>query len=280
MSYNTCKFVIIALVVWLSNSSGFAGQISDETSSSIDTSKLEQNFDSDLDDPLEPFNRGIFAFNEVLDGLLLKPAAIAFRTFLPEPVQDFVANFFDNLSAPVIFVNDVLQAEGNKAGETMLRFVINSTIGIAGLFDVAAKGFDIQPHKTDFGITLRSYGMTSGPYLFIPLIGPSTFADAIGRFVDFFIDPFNLIMIDRDHEWVTFARAGVQGVITRAKLLPITDNIDKTPDPYAQYRIFYLQNRDSMVKGEKQVERESPVPTEVIKANKRLKTKKRMENKK
>lgn len=258
------KFTSILFVVCFLSSFGSASPISDEASFPLDQSALDETHDMDLEDPFEPINRGLFVVNDVLDGLFFKPAALAFRTFLSEPMQDAVANFFDNLSAPVTFVNDVLQAEGAKAGETMTRFVLNTTIGIGGLFDVAAEWFDIQPHKTDFGITMRSYDITPGPYLFLPLIGPSTFVDAIGRVADYFMDPFNLVMLKHDHDWATFARAGAQGIITRAKVLPITDGIDKTADPYAQYRIFYLQNRDSMVKGESQVERESPVPTEIL----------------
>jgi phospholipid-binding lipoprotein MlaA len=181
-------------------------------------------------------------------------------------VQDAVANFFDNLASPVTLANDLLQAEGAKAGETFSRLVVNSTIGIGGFFDVAAKAFDLQPHKTDFGMTLRSYDIDAGPYLFIPLVGPSTFVDAIGRVADYFIDPFNLYMIKHDHDWVTVYRAGAQGIITRAKVMPITNNIEKTADPYAQYRIYYLQNRASMVKDEKRPMMESPIPPDVIKA--------------
>jgi phospholipid-binding lipoprotein MlaA len=259
------KLVVVALVSVFFVSAGTASPVSNEIDFEKDALPTESSADMGLEDPFECINRGLFAINDFLDGLIFRPAACAYVDLLAVPVQDAISNFFDNLASPVTLANDILQAEGRKAGETFTRLIINTTIGIGGLFDVAAEWCDIQPHKSDFGMTLRSYDISAGPYLFIPLVGPSTFVDAIGRVVDYFIDPFNLYMIKHDHDWITFARAGAQGVITRAKVLPITDSIEKTADPYAQYRIYYLQNRDSMVKGEKKTKTESPIPPDVIK---------------
>jgi len=214
------------------------------------------------EDPFEPLNRGIFAFNQLIDGLFLKPASYILRDFFSEPVRDSVGSVIDNLSEPFTLINDLLQGEGERAGQTFARFVINTTIGVAGIFDVAAKEFGISLHKSDFGQTLGVYGVGGGFYIVIPVFGPSTLRDGIGRFAGYFADPFNLYMIKHHHDNVTYLRAGIEGIVYREKVLDLTNTFDKTADPYVQYRILYLQNRDYMIKGEK-VERESPVPSDI-----------------
>jgi phospholipid-binding lipoprotein MlaA len=219
------------------------------------------------DDPLECFNRCIFAFNQVFDGLFLRPAACAFQDFFSEPMRDAVTNFFDNLGTPVTFANDVFQLEGKKAGESLLRFFVNSTLGVAGFFDVAEKELDLHPHKSDFGQTLGVYHILSGPYLVLPLLGPSNFRDALGRLADGFMDPYNIYTVVHHKDGAFFVRAGLEGIVRRSQVLKITDSIDKTADPYVQYRILYLQHRESVVQGDN-LERESPVPSEFEKGKK------------
>ncbi|MCZ6637601.1 MAG: VacJ family lipoprotein, partial [Alphaproteobacteria bacterium] len=130
-------------------------------------------------DPIEPFNRAMFAFNVQMDGMFLRPAAVVFQGVLPEPVQDGVHNFLSNMRAPVVFANDVLQGEMDRAGTTAERFVINTTVGILGVWD-AATYMGIEGHSEDFGQTFAVWGAGEGFYLVLPFIGPSNPRDALG----------------------------------------------------------------------------------------------------
>ena len=132
-------------------------------------------------DPYEGFNRQMFAFNNEVDKYALGPAADVYETVTPEFARDRVGDFLHNLKSPVIFINDVLQGEGDRAGDTFARFLVNSTIGVAGLWDVA--GYNgIERHSEDFGQTLATWGVEDGgPYVMLPLLGPSNVRDAAGR---------------------------------------------------------------------------------------------------
>ncbi|HBF91680.1 MAG TPA: VacJ family lipoprotein, partial [Hyphomonas atlantica] len=143
-----------------------------------------------VSDPYEGFNRQMFAFNSEVDKYALGPAAGAYETVTPEFARDRVGDFLHNLKSPVIFINDVLQGEGDRAGDTLGRFLINSTIGVAGLWDVA--GYNgIEKHSEDFGQTLAVWGVESGPYLVLPLMGPTTPRDLFGGGIDRALDPLN-----------------------------------------------------------------------------------------
>ena len=141
----------------------------------------------------EDFNRAVFEFNDVIDSYLLKPIAIAYGWLLPEPVKQSVRNGVANLMSPVILANDLLQFEFRDAAITTSRLIANSTMGIGGLFDVSS-GMGLPPHPSDFGQTLHSYGMDSGPYLVLPLLGPSTVRDGFGQGVDTFLHPFTYVL--------------------------------------------------------------------------------------
>lgn len=134
-------------------------------------------------DPLEPYNRAMSNFNEGVDKVLLVPAATLYKEALPRPVRAGVGNFFANLSDLWSFVNNVLQARGQAAADSLARFGINTFIGIGGLFDVASEA-GISRHKQDFGLTLARWGVSSGPYLVLPLLGPSTLRDTASLPVD------------------------------------------------------------------------------------------------
>lgn len=201
---------------------------------------------SDLDnDPLEPVNRGIFKVNEVVDGLVLKPAAHIYRGVLPTPVRNGVHNALTNLSAPVVFVNSALQGDNTNMSNTFGRFVINSTLGIAGIFDVASEMGVAKENKKDFGQTLGVHGVGPGPYIVLPILGPSNLRDGFGLAADTAMDPFTYIFDMPTNVAVT----GTRIVDRRAELLPLTDRVYRDSlDPYATLRSIYQQHRTKVVK--------------------------------
>jgi phospholipid-binding lipoprotein MlaA len=142
----------------------------------------------DRNDPLEPMNRYFFEVNRGLDELFLKPAAAAYDAALPDPVQDSVRSFINNLRSPIILANDLLQGEGDRAYVTLSRFIVNTSIGVLGLFDVATE-IGLDYHDEDFGQTMAVAGVGSGPYLMLPLFGPTNPRDLVGRIVEFAFDP-------------------------------------------------------------------------------------------
>jgi len=211
-------------------------------------------------DPLEPFNRSIYWFNQTLDGVLLRPVTIIYRMVVPTPVQGHIHNFLLNLASPVIFVNDCFQLEGERAKNTFLRFIINTTIGIGGLFDAASLFFDIDYHHEDFGQSLAKAGVPSGPYLVLPLIGPSNPRDFLGRIVDYFFDPVNYVLFFSDSmRGLGYKRFTAEVVNARSQAFDLIDNIESSQTPYEKYRSFYTQNRNFEI-GNGVQEMESPTP--------------------
>ncbi len=142
-----------------------------------------------VDDPFESYNRDVFDAYLVLDRNALRPAAEGYRAVVPQPVRMSLRNLLQNLDLPSIFANDVLRGRVAPAGTTLGRFVVNSTIGIGGLFEVAER-FGLKRHSDDFGKTLATYGIGEGPYLFFVLFGPTNLRDVTGTIVDFFFNPF------------------------------------------------------------------------------------------
>ena len=200
---------------------------------------------ADNNDPLETLNRGIFKFNEILDGLIVKPMVHIYRGLVPEPARNSVKNVVNNLSAPVVFLNSVLQADVSNASKTAGRFAINSTLGVAGIFDVASKLGIKKERQKDFGQTLGVYGITSGPYLMLPIIGPSNFRDGIGLGVDTLSDPLTYVFTQGE----SVARFSVTALSKRNEILSLTDNIyENSLDPYASFRSIYLQHRAKSVR--------------------------------
>ncbi|MGF1641415.1 MAG: VacJ family lipoprotein, partial [Rhodospirillales bacterium] len=200
----------------------------------------------EVNDPLEPLNRGIFEANRALDVMFLRPAAIMFREFLPPPFQRGIHNFLSNLRTPVVLANDLLQGEMERAGATIARFLINTTLGVGGLDDPASD-LGWQNHDEDFGQTLAVWGLPEGPFLMLPIIGPSNPRDAVGLLVDsLLIDPIAWwIRADTDSRtWIGYTRAGVTAVGARARLYEELDELEKTSlDLYASIRSLYRQHR-------------------------------------
>lgn len=197
-----------------------------------------------VNDPLEPVNRALFELNRVIDNLLLKPVAFAYSIFVPVPLQTGVHNALVNLKSPIILANDLLQGETDRAGQTVERFAINSTVGLLGTYDAADKWFGVAPHTEDFGQTLATWGAGEGPYLFIPIIGPSNPRDLAGLAVDTVADPLNWYLHNTHQDDWIWARTIATGVDSRAALLDTLDNLEKTSlDYYVTLRSVYRQRR-------------------------------------
>ncbi len=200
-----------------------------------------------VNDPGEPTNRAIFGVNRALDSVLLKPAAIVYMDYTPEIFQTTIHNLLNNLRSPVIFFNDILQGEFRRAGTTFFRFVVNSTIGFLGLADPATE-MGLAGHNEDFGQTLAIWGVPEGPYLMLPIFGPSNPRDAVGVVVDFLIDPLNIWASNTNRNWVPVARAGVRAVDIRARNFDALEDLEKTSlDFYAAIRSLYRQRRDDEI---------------------------------
>lgn len=202
------------------------------------------------DDALESFNRGMFAFNEVVDNLILKPVATGYRFITPQPIRDRLVNASANLQEPLTMVNALLQGDVDRSMQAFFRFLINSTVGLAGMHDVASEA-GIKPRVEDFGQTLATWGSSEGDYIVLPILGPSTTRDMFGRIADIFLDPLNIPM-DRE---AMIVRSVAQGVIARESLLdPIDDIYATSLDPYASFRSIYLQRRDSLIRNSGRVD--------------------------
>ncbi|HEX3883863.1 MAG TPA: VacJ family lipoprotein [Stellaceae bacterium] len=202
------------------------------------------------DDPFESTNRSIFDFNNQVDKIVLVPVANTYRAVLPEPVRDSVHDFLRNLDAPIVFANDVLQARPDLAGTTAARFVVNSTVGVGGLFDVATK-LNLPYHGNDLGVTFAVWGIGDGPYLMLPVLGPSNVRDAIGQAGDAYGDPGNMVASNNGYMWATFARAGTQGVDERSRNIETLADIERTSlDYYATIRSLYRQRRAAEIRHE------------------------------
>lgn len=193
-------------------------------------------------DPFEPINRFNFGVHRIGDRFVLRPVALVYQTITPAPMRRGVGNFFSNLAMPVVIVNDLLQGKFQAAVDDTGRFIVNSTLGLLGFIDVASHAGMERPNE-DFGQTLGSYGVTPGPYLFIPFIGPTTFRDGVGTVVDAVMHPLFWYgnSSRRDKMGILYA------VDTRAGLLSLDGNIDNAADPYLFIREAYLQRREFLI---------------------------------
>ncbi len=204
----------------------------------------------DFHDPFEDTNRKIFEFNQIVDRHVLAPVAKAYRAVLPQPVRNSLRDFLINLQAPLIFANDTLQGDFGRAKDTVVRFVLNSTIGIGGLVDVAGR-WGIPYHEQDLGITLGVWGIPEGPYLVIPILGPSDPRDLGGEVAEGFADPWNIVAANNSLLWVSFVRGGVSGIDQRARYLDTLADIERTSlDYYATIRSLYRQRRAALIRHE------------------------------
>jgi phospholipid-binding lipoprotein MlaA len=197
-------------------------------------------------DPWQGFNRSMFAVHEGVDQAVLEPVARGYRAVTPSPLRSGVRNFLRNLRGPVIFANDVLQGEAERGATTAARFVLNTTIGIAGVFDPAAS-MGLEYHDEDFGQTLAVWGVGAGPYLFVPLMGPSNVRDTTGRIIDSVLDPLSYLEGD-DAGAFRATRGVLTGVSVREQLLETVDDVRRDSlDPYSTFRSSYELLRESAI---------------------------------
>ena len=201
-----------------------------------------------INDPLESMNRAIFEFNEIVQDAFLRPVTTFYNKNIPANFREGLSNFLDNLSSPVIFANDILQGEFERALQTFGRFFVNSTIGIFGFADVAGE-LGVERHDEDFGQTLGSYGMGEGFYLVLPIFGPSNPRDAVGKFlVDGYFDPINLYLDNIDEEDLVLVRGAIEGLDEYAGIVDELNQVKKTSvDYYAAVRSLYRQKRKTEI---------------------------------
>ena len=192
------------------------------------------------DDPWEPFNRKIFAFNETLDRYVLKPVARGYQFITPDIVDTAITNVFNNLGDVVSLANSLLQLKFKDGISTAGRVTFNTTFGLGGLIDVST-GFGLEAQNEDFGQTLNHWGVPEGNYLMLPLLGPSTLSDAVGRVPDMMIDPIDMILDEPDSHYAK----GIKLIDKRADLL-IAENLVQG-DRYTFLRSAYLQRRDFLI---------------------------------
>ncbi|MBN1907184.1 MAG: VacJ family lipoprotein [Deltaproteobacteria bacterium] len=214
---------------------------------------LEDEMMDDLDephesiaDPLEPINRAFYHFNDKLYFWVLKPAAKGYSAVVPEPARRGVKNFFNNISFPVRFVNCIFQGKFEGAGYEVGRFVINSTLGIAGFMDRATSQFEMPEYDEDLGQTLGSYGIGHGFFLNLPLLGPSSLTDTIGSAGDAFLEPMNYLDMKTKYD---LSIKAVETVNKTSLRIGEYEDLKKSAlDPYVAYRDAYYQYRQSQIK--------------------------------
>jgi phospholipid-binding lipoprotein MlaA len=192
-------------------------------------------------DPWEGYNRKVFEFNNAMDKVV-RPIAVGYDKIMPDPAQRGVGNFFRNLDAPVTYVNQVLQGKFRQSIDTIGRFLVNSTIGLLGFFDVATK-MGIPYFNEDLGQTLATWGYDDSRYLMIPFLGPSTFRDGTGRAVDSFLNPVTR-RIYSGNRWGLYI---LRGIDTRARYLDQDAELNDAYDPYVLMRDVWMQNREYQI---------------------------------
>jgi len=200
---------------------------------------LPPNSKRDSRDPWERVNRTTFKVNTALDHAIARPVARGYKKVVPEPVRNSVSNFMDNLFYPVTMANDLLQLKFKGFGQDTGRFLLNTTVGVGGLFDPASQ-VGLQKNNEDLGQTLGYWGVKSGPYLMIPILGPSDVRDGIGRVGDGFLSPLSYV----DNNWIRYGIYGAGVVDIRYRLLPQDHLLDESYDPYSFLRNAYLQRRE------------------------------------
>ncbi len=195
-------------------------------------------------DPLEPFNRNVYKFNDAVDRAVLKPVAKGYTAVVPAPVRGGVGNFFGNFRDVTNAVNDLLQAKFGAAASDVGRVVINTTVGLLGVFDVASR-LGLEKHNEDFGQTLGVWGVKPGAYLVLPILGPSTVRDTVGLVGDYFTDPEFYLFT---HSPESFEVGAVRIIQVRSELLDSEKIFDAAAiDRYAFLRDAYLQRRRSLI---------------------------------
>ena len=219
--------------------------------------------DSEVRDPLEKMNRGIFWFNDKADVYVIEPVARGYRYVMPNPLETGVHNFFNNLRYPVYLVSDLLQFKFTQMLEHTGRFVVNSTVGVAGLIDVG-KHVGLPDHEEDFAIALAYHGVPPGPYLVLPFLGPSNLRDAVGLLADAVLNPFYWVgrtdLHDDAQNALIYGSTALKAIDTRARLL---DAVETAKESSVDYYLFvqgayYQYRRGVLYDGNPPDEEEEP----------------------
>jgi phospholipid-binding lipoprotein MlaA len=206
----------------------------------------------EANDPLEPMNRQVFALNEKFDHYVELPIAGVYIFWVPMPLRRGLDHVFTNLELPAVFANDVLQGEATRAGQAFVRFTVNSTIGIGGVFDVAGRT-ELPYQPADFGQTLATYGVGEGPFLVVPIVGPDPPRDLLGDAVDFAADPLTYVP-PRWPFYLRFTDAALvhagSTIETNARNIVLRQELEKSSlDPYVTMRSVYRQMRAAQIAG-------------------------------
>ena len=227
-----CLFVALAVMSPMAHANDYADGYNNEV----------------VSDPLEPVNRAIFTFNDVLDTILIRPLAIAYHFVFPEPVREGVHNALGNLKAPIVLANELLQGDFEGADVVTRRFVFNTTLGLGGLIDVAEMHGLPANDPEDFGQTLASWGVGSGPYLVLPVLGPSNMRDVVGDVVDGIADPWNAYARSHDGDEFMIGRSVLTALDKRSRNLKTYDDLkESSVDLYATMRSIYDQRREILI---------------------------------
>jgi phospholipid-binding lipoprotein MlaA len=213
-------------------------------------------------DPWESWNRGVYKFNDFADRAVAKPVARTYVKVVPQPIRTGVTNFFANLETPTVMVNDALQGKFVAAGSDLGRFLLNTTVGLAGILDPATAA-GLAHNNEDFGQTLGKWGVHPGPFIELPILGPSDLRDGAARLVDTYTNPRQYIK----NTWIKYGLYLPDLTDRRAALLPLDETLKHTYDPYAFIRDAYLQRRaylvsDGKITEEPLVDPGADVPTD------------------
>ena len=227
----------------------FASKTFSSESDKVDTNPGDfetGSYEDEIYDPLEPINRAIFSFNNVADRIVLEPIAKGYKK-LPSPLQSGISNFLSNLRAPLVVVNQLLQGQGENAVQSSGRFIVNSTVGVFGLFDVAEK-IGLEEKEEDYGQTLATWGVGDGFYIVLPLFGPSNLRDTSGMVLTMMTDPINAYVVSEGEAWIVPMRTAANAVDQRSKIIDEVNALrDNSVDYYAAVRSSYYQNRNAAI---------------------------------
>ena len=235
----------ILTFLFLSISSNIFAAAADEvktSSADFDTT----TFEDEIFDPLEGFNRTVFKFNNVADKVLLEPVAKGYKK-LPSPIQSGLGNFINNLKLPLAALNQLLQGQGKNAAESTGRFIVNSTVGVFGLIDIA-ENIGLDQKEEDFGQTLATWGVGDGFYIVLPLFGPSNLRDTTGMVMTMMTDPINAYAATQGEAWAIPVRTAANAIDQRSQIIDEVNALrDNSVDYYAAVRSSYYQNRKAAI---------------------------------
>jgi phospholipid-binding lipoprotein MlaA len=241
---NKFKQIFLSLII-ISISFNIMAGASDEVKTDSDDFETTV-FEDEVYDPFEGVNRAIFSFNNAADKVILEPVAKGYRK-LPSPIQSGVGNFINNLKLPLAAVNQLLQGQGKNAIESSGRFLVNSTIGIFGLIDVA-DDIGLDQKQEDFGQTLATWGVGDGFYIVLPLFGPSNLRDTTGMVMTMLTDPINAYATSQGEAWAIPMRTAANAIDQRSQIIDEVNALrDNSVDYYAAVRSSYYQNRKAAI---------------------------------